>query len=563
MKVDNINVSDAIDKTKSILATNKDLSSDVKEHFELLLLIMIAFSDKFNVNSSNSSTPPSSDPNRKKKSKGLKFVAVKDLEKQQDVEKKHLYLQVKNGVIHYKCLDLNNEIVQDTITQEDFPEGIQIPETGKVHSLLAIKKHILSVTYKKGHTKKYTAPGGQPGHKGVTLTPVSAPDKIETIEIDRTTLPKGLEYTSNGYIARQVINLNISREVVEYRAEILVDHLNNQYVAQFPENIKKPIQYGSSVKAKATYLSVYQFIPCARIQEQFEYDYHVAISTGTVCNNISEASNKLERLGFDTIAKRQLINSQVSHADETSINLSGYKIWLHGFSNPLWTWLEPHDKRGAEAMNDIGILPLFLGILCHDHWKAYFKFLCMHSLCNGHHLRELLRAVERDGQKWAQSMIDLLNKINKEVKNTKNNALSEERALIRKNEYREILKLAENECPAIEPDPGKKRKPKQGKSRNLLVRLRDYETEVLRFMTHSLVPFTNNNGEGDIRMNKVHQKISGCFRSMPAAKAWCRVRSYVVTCGKNGIAAMDALEILFNNKLPAFMQAILNANVKS
>ena len=97
----------------------------------------------------------------------------------------------------------------------------------------------------------------------------------------------------------------------------------------------------------------------------------------------------------------------------------------------------------------------------------------------------------------------------------------------------------------------------------MLVRLRDYETEVLRFMTHPLVPFTNNNGEGDIRMSKIQQKISGCFRSMQAAQNWCRVRSYVVTCGKNGIAALVALEMLFDNKLPIFMQTILNAELRS
>ena len=563
MKVDNINVSEAIDKAHTLLKTDGSMSVDAKKHIELLLVIMTSLSNKLNLNSSNSSTPPSADPNRNKQSKGFKFVVADDLQKQQQIEPKHLYLQVKDGVIHYKCLNLDNVIVQDTITPADLPQGVQIPASGKVHTLLAIKKHILAATYKKGHTKKYTAPGGQPGHKGVTLTPVSDPDEIKNLEIDRRTLPKGLEYTSDGYIARQVINLHISREVVEYRAEILLDNLNNQYIAEFPENINKPIQYGSSIKAKTTYLSVYQFIPCARIQEQFEYDYNVPISTGTICNNIAEASKKLLMLGFDAVAKRQLINSQVAHADETSINLNGSKIWLHGFSNELWTWLAPHDKRGAEAMNDIGILPLFLGILCHDHWKAYFQFICLHALCNSHHLRELLRAFEHDDQQWAESMINLLNEINKEVKSTKHKVLSDKRAIIRFNEYRDVLQKAENECPGIEPAPGKKRKPKQGKSRNLLVRLRDYETEVLRFMTHALVPFTNNNGEGDIRMSKIQQKISGCFRSMQAAQNWCRVRSYVVTCGKNGIAALVALEMLFDNKLPLFMQTILNAELNS
>ena len=100
--------------------------------------------------------------------------------------------------------------------------------------------------------------------------------------------------------------------------------------------------------------------------------------------------------------------------------------------------------------------------------------------------------------------------------------------------------------------PGKKRKPQQGKSRNLLTRLRDHETDVLLFMIVDYVTFTNNQGERDLRMNKVKQKISGCFRSKEAADNYCRVRSYISTCEKHNMTASKALETLFTNKLPDF-----------
>jgi transposase len=99
---------------------------------------------------------------------------------------------------------------------------------------------------------------------------------------------------------------------------------------------------------------------------------------------------------------------------------------------------------------------------------------------------------------------------------------------------------------------GKRGRIKKSKSRNLLERLRDFENDVLRFMENELVAFSNNLGENDIRMTKVQQKISGCFRSIEGAKIFCRIRSYLSSCRKQGIKASRALELLFNGKLPEF-----------
>jgi transposase len=123
----------------------------------------------------------------------------------------------------------------------------------------------------------------------------------------------------------------------------------------------------------------------------------------------------------------------------------------------------------------------------------------------------------------------------------------------RRHKYREILKNAEAECPL--PDEtqrkGKRGRMKRSKARNLLERLRDFENDVLRFLDNKIVPFTNNLGENDIRMTKVQQKISGCFRSVDGAKIFCRVRSYLSTCRKQGIGSSVALDLLFQGKLPA------------
>jgi transposase len=95
---------------------------------------------------------------------------------------------------------------------------------------------------------------------------------------------------------------------------------------------------------------------------------------------------------------------------------------------------------------------------------------------------------------------------------------------------------------------------KRSKARNLLERLIDYEDDVLRFMETLIVPFTNNLGENDIRMTKVQQKISGCFRSLEGAYMFCRIRSYLSTCRKHGMNSSEALKLLFADKLPDFIE---------
>ena len=89
---------------------------------------------------------------------------------------------------------------------------------------------------------------------------------------------------------------------------------------------------------------------------------------------------------------------------EKRINIKGKLRWLHSASNEKWTLFFPHERRGTEAMEAMGILPHFKGISVHDHWKPYLRFHCEHAFCNAHHLRELERAWEQDGQRWALAM---------------------------------------------------------------------------------------------------------------------------------------------------------------
>ena len=469
MKIENIDIQATIEKANALVREDRELSAATKSMFEILILIITVLANRLNLNSTNSSKPPSSDPNRKKQ-----------------------------------------------------------------------------VREKSGNKA-----GGQNGHVGTTLKKIDHPDRVEEIKVDRRTLPPG-QYCQVGFESRQVFDIDISRVVTEYRAQILENENGHQFVAPFPEGVTQAAQYGVGVKAHSVYLSQYQLIPYNRVQDYFADQLQIPISDGSIFNFNKAAYGLLA--DFENRARSELAAAKVAHADETGINIGGKRYWLHCLSNDRWTCYHPHAKRGTDAMNDMGVLPMFSGVLCHDHWKPYFTYDCTHALCNAHHLRELERAWEQDGQTWAQQMQGLLKTINGKVTDA-GGALDDKASQKYRQQYQDLLKQAEIECPEPIRDKkkGKRGRIKKSKSRNLLERLRDFESEVLRFMDVDYVPFTNNLGENDIRMTKVQQKISGCFRSIEGAQIFCRVRGYLSTCRKHGVSSSHALACLFDGKQPDFL----------
>ena len=392
----------------------------------------------------------------------------------------------------------------------------------------------------KGRKRK---PGGQKGHVGDYLKQISTPTSVENILIDRRSLPKG-NYESFGFESRQVFDLEISMTVIEYRAEVLINSRGVEFVADFPDGVTEPAQYGNAIRATSVYMSQSQLIPQDRVRSYFNDQLGLSVSKGSVGNWNALAYRKL--VDFEAWAKSYLINSLVNNADETGINVNGKRVWLHCVSNDMVTLFHPDEKRGQEAMDRMGILPVFKGILIHDHWKAYFVYDCLHGLCNAHHIRELQKAIEDDNSSWAKSMQDLLKEINNAV-HAAGGSLDPAAAKKIRKKYRKIIDLGQVECPQNLKTRA------QSDTRNLLERLQLYEVETLRFMENKNVPFTNNQGENDLRMTKVQQKISGCFRSMEGAQIFCRVRSYLVTCRKHGINPTEALKLLFADEKPFFM----------
>ena len=392
---------------------------------------------------------------------------------------------------------------------------------------------------------KKRTPGAQKGHKGSRLKPVNNPTNIELLEIDRRSLPPG-KWSPDGFEKRQVFDIEVSFLVTEYQAEVLVNKNGDRYVAQFPMGVTEPAQYGSGVRATSVYLSQFQLIPQARVQDCFLTQYGLPVTKGSVNNFNKYAADKLREWKLEDWMKNYAMSSSLLHADETGININRTGYWIHCLSNENFSFFHVDHKRGNEAMERMGVLPKYKGKLVHDHWKCYFTYVCTHILCNAHHVRELQRAYEQDGQKWALKIKDLLHIILKEVEVSGGN-LSKKRIKFYQKKYRKIIFAGMKKCPQDLTQRA------QSKSRNLLDRLLAYEEETLRFMVDREVPFTNNQGERDLRMNKVQQKISGCFRSLRGAEDFCLIRSYLSTCRKNGVQPMEALRRLFDDEPPDFL----------
>jgi transposase len=110
--------------------------------------------------------------------------------------------------------------------------------------------------------------------------------------------------------------------------------------------------------------------------------------------------------------------------------------------------------------------------------------------------------------------------------------------------YRTILTRGEKELPVVPPKPsGKRGKLPKSDAHNLWERFKLHEASVLLFAKEPHVAFTNNRAEQDLRMAKVKQKVSGCFRAEEYAHAYCRISSYLQTMANRGYNPLIAIQI--------------------
>jgi transposase len=306
------------------------------------------------------------------------------------------------------------------------------------------------------------------------------------------------------------------------------------------------------VSALAVYLTQYHQLPLQRTAEVLRTVAGIALSPATIYTMVRDAA---QRLSAPVAAIGEaLVQVAVAHADETGMRVAGKLHWLHVLCTATLTVYFVHAKRGRDALAAFGLLAFFRGILVHDHWAAYATDTCDHAFCNAHHLRELVAIAEQFPHlNWPKRMIALLCEAKAAAAAAREAGLAAVPAPAIaqfRQRYTEILDQGERRHPRRDPPPGTRRRVKQTPAYNLIARLREHRDEVLRFISDLRVPFDNNQAERDIRMPKLKQKVSGCFRSADGATAFATVRSYLSTLHKQSIDTYQALVMTFQGKPP-------------
>jgi transposase len=396
--------------------------------------------------------------------------------------------------------------------------------------------------------------GGQPGHVGHTLKMVEKPDETVVHSVESCAhCQKSLRAVkAMGVEKRQVLDLpEVRLLATEHQAEIKHCWVCDKFTqAAFPTGITQAVQYGKRIKSQMVYFHEYQLLPLERTGETIHDLYNQNIAEDTILSACRELAQKVAPVQ-EAVKDYLTYAAKVVRFDESGARVIGKLHWFHVTCNEHLTYYAVHAKRGKIAMNAIGILPNFKGRAIHDDLSSYFQYGCDHGLCNAHHLRSLEFLLERHPQAWVKKLKELLLEIKATVEKAVSKAtvkLSAKTLANFSSRYDAILKQGFKQCPnPAEPEEQKPKRgrPKQSFAKNLLDRLHDHKEAVLAFMYDFNVPFENNLAERDIRMLKVKQKISGCFRSLRGAEIFCTIRGYISTARKNEQRVLESLHSAF------------------
>jgi transposase len=396
---------------------------------------------------------------------------------------------------------------------------------------------------------KRRRPGKQPGAPGAHLAMVAEPDQVVWHTPGRCS-QCGADLVLapvTGVEGRQVFDLpRLRLGVVEHRAERRRCACGTIAAATFPDDARAAACYGSGVRALVCYLCVHRHLPVNRAAQLLSDMLGASVATGTLAAMVAEGAKRLD--GFIEVVRARLAAAPVAHFDEIGARVAGRLHWVHSASTSLLSLFTVHAKRGQQAMDAVGVLPRFAGVAVHDGWSPYWRYEVTHALCGAHLLRELDGIVDEPGQGWVAGMAELLvdGKLAADRARVAGAAGVDDQTRARLHARYERLLADGRAANPLPPLVGRRgRRARRSPAANLLDRLDVHRDEVLRWLDDCRVPFDNNQAERDLRMVKLQQKISGCWRTLGGAEAFLALRSYLSTARKYGLNPLAVLGLLF------------------
>ena len=388
-------------------------------------------------------------------------------------------------------------------------------------------------------------PGGQDGHKGMTLAQVARPDREIRHE------PAGCGRCGAGLAGRpvtaverrQVFDLPpVHAGVTEHQLIERECGCGHRTKAAAPPGAEAPVQYGPRIAAVMVYLHAGQFLSKDRTAVALAELFGIPCSSGTVAALTARAAGRLD--GFLERAREQIAASEVAGFDETGFRVAGRLAWVHCARTGKYTLLMVHPKRGTKAMEAMGVLPRFAGVAVHDAWAPYDTYTAPdHQLCCAHALRELQAVADAAPQGqwcWASQAAEALTAMQQLVRE----AISQGHDAVDPGALAAQVRLFRSAALTGANQTAARSGPLMKKHNALARRLRDRQDDYLRFTADLRAPPDNNGSERDIRMAKLKQKVSGCLRTMTGARQFCAIRSYLSTAAKHGLGFFDALVML-------------------
>jgi transposase len=365
--------------------------------------------------------------------------------------------------------------------------------------------------------------GGQPGHPGKTLMMVEHPD--QTVLLTPAHCEHCQEDLSVAPLCRrervQVFDLpSLGLQVTEYQMEVKAcPCCQTETRADWPDGLTlASVQYGPNVKTLAVYLACLHLLPLARVCQILSDLFGTTFSQASVLAACQQSATAIAPV-LKKI-KTALQTSLVLHNDETGLRVNKKRWWLHVAATCWFTLYLAHPKRGKEATDAMEILPHFQGTSVHDSLVSYLHYNCIHALSLVHYLRELTFIFEHFEQVWAKEMKGLLLEIKACVQQARQEGKTSLSQIVKQDFERRYTQLIQTGMAANPPPQkrtGQRGRPAKSDALNLLIRLQKYQDMILRFMHDFAVPFDNNLAESDLRMMKLRQKISGCFRTSNGA----------------------------------------------